>query len=204
MEVSPLPWVSRLSAHFLACLSLLALALTGCAGIAPVESQRLELGGGLSVSGGTGWNQIREDTSGADTLWTRDGLSLDWVEFYLGRAEGEPALERLRGRAANALVLRAHMTATEIADLYAMHLARAGFQHVQVGRIRPTPFAGAPGFDFQFRYATPGNLVFDGFAAGAMRSGKLYLIAYSGARAHQFRAHWPAVAKLLRSAKIKG
>ena len=39
-------------------------------------------------------------------------------------------------------------------------------------------------------------------AAGAMVAGRLYLIAFTATRDHGFAAHWPAVAALLRSARI--
>ncbi len=185
---------------FLALVLAVLAALAGCARIAAVGPGRVEIGGGLSVQAAAGWNRLPRGAFGAGAAWTRDGPGLDALLFVAGHGEGEPLFAHTRER--KALLLRASMTPTEVMELWATELALADRRMVTVGSLMPAEFAGAPGFRFQYAYADADGLVFDGYAAGAMIAGRLYLIAFSGTRAHQFRAHWLAAAALIGSARI--
>lgn len=184
----------------LALLLALFLSLAGCARIAAVDARRAAIGGGLSVEGLPGWNRLPAGTLGADTVWTRDGPALDRLLFVGGRRDGEPLFARSRPRLS--LLFRAGMTPTEVMELWSTELALADQRLVTVGGLLPTVFAGTPGFRFQYAYADRDGLLFDGYAAGAVAEGRLYLIAFTGTRAHQFRAYWPEVAALINSARI--
>ena len=183
-----------------ALLIVLAIGLGACAGISPVAGDRVVIAKGLSVQASPVWNRMPRGTLGAGEAWTQDGLPLDHILFLAGRDDGEPLFERSRVR--KSLQFRASMTPTEIADLWASEWTLAGLQQVEVGRLKPAGFAGHPGFRFQFAYWTPEGLAFDGIAAGAVVAGRLYLIAFSGTRAHHFVAHWPAAVDVIGSAHI--
>lgn len=178
----------------------LLLALAGCARIVAVDAGRVAVGGGLSVEGLPDWNRLPVGTLGADTVWTRDGPALDRLLFVAGRPDGEPLFARSRPRLS--LLFRAAMTPTEVMELWSTELALAGQRLVTVGGLLPTLFAGTPGFRFQYAYADADGLLFDGYAAGAIADERLYLIAFAGTRAHQFRAYWPEVTALVNSARI--
>ena len=178
----------------------LLLALAACARITAVDAGRVTLGSGLSVEGLPGWNRLPADAFGTDAVWTRDGPALDRLLFIAGRPDGEPLFARPRPRLS--LLFRAGMTPTEVMELWSTELALAGERMVRVGGLLPTVFAGRPGFRFQYAFADRDGLLFDGYAAGAVANGRLYLIAFAGTRAHQFRAYWPAVALLINSARI--
>ncbi|MCB9928589.1 MAG: hypothetical protein H6844_04110 [Alphaproteobacteria bacterium] len=185
--------------RFLA-VAVFLLAVAGCARIAAVGPEREPVGQGLSVAGGAGWNRLPAEAFGADRAWTRDGPGLDRLLFVAGRGEGEPLLTHRRER--RSLLLRATMTPSEVMELWSTELALRGGRQVTVGGLMPAAFAGRPGFRFQYAFAGADGLVFDGYAAGAMVAGRLYLIAFTATRDHGFAAHWPAVAALLRSARI--
>jgi hypothetical protein len=177
-----------------------AVILAGCSRIQPVEREQVAIGQGLSVQGSRIWNHFPTGTLGADAAWTQDGLPLDHVLFIAGRPDGEPLFERSRSR--RSLQFRSNMTATEIAELWETELALGEHRQVEVGAPEPKAFAGHPGFRFAYSYATEAGMVFDGSATGAVVAGRLYLIAFSGTRAHHYPAHWPAAQHLIRSAQV--
>lgn len=177
-----------------------AVILAGCGRIQPVEREQVVIGQGLSVQGSRVWNQFPTGTLGADAAWTQDGLPLDHVLFIAGRPDGEPLFERSRSR--RSLQFRSNMTATEIAELWGTELALGERQQIEVGAPEPKVFAGHSGFHFGYSYATEAGLVFDGSATGAVVAGRLYLIAFSGTRAHHYPALWPAAQHLIRSAQV--
>ncbi len=178
----------------------LAVGLTACARFQPVQRDRVAVGGGLSVMGSAVWNRFPVGVLGADAAWTQDGLPLDRVLFYVAHGDGTPLFEH--GRDRRSLEYRANMTATEIADLWASELALAGNGDVRTGAPQPVRFAGLPGFRFDYSYANPSGLVFDGFVVGAATAKGLYLIAFAGTRAHHFLAYRSAAEHLIGSAEI--
>lgn len=183
-----------------AALLLGLTVLSGCARITAVDPGLAEIGAGLSVRGKAGWNRLPPGALGADQAWTRDGPGLDTLLFVAGRREGEPLLTHKRER--KALLLRAGMTPTEVMELWGTELAQAGQRMVVTHSLMPATFAGSPGFRFRFAYANPAGLTFDDHASGSMVGERLYLIAFAGTRAHHFRAHRPAVAHLIGSARV--
>jgi hypothetical protein len=178
----------------------LAVALAGCARIQPVQRDRVAVGGGLSVLGSAVWNRFSAGVLGADAAWTQDGLPLDRVLFFVAHGDGAPLFRH--GRERRSLEFHAGMSATEIADLWASELALAGNGAVSTGAPRPEWFAGLRGFRFDYSYASPTGLVFDGFAAGVVTAKGLYLIAFAGTRAHHFPAYRAAADQLIGSAEI--
>jgi len=186
--------------HGLLAATVLILTGAACAGIGAVGTGRVDIGGGLSVEARPAWNRLPADAFGADTVWTHEGPALDLLLFMAGRGDNEPLFARSRPR--RSLLFRAGMTPTEIVELWSTELALAGHRVVTVGGLLPADFAGIPGFRFQYAYADADGLLFDGYAAGTVADGRLYLIAFTGTRAHHFRAHWPAVAALINSARI--
>lgn len=65
-------------------------------------------------------------------------------------------------------------------------LAFTNAQRPKVENVRPEPFAGQPGFAFDFSFTSKNELAGEGFERGTIRNDKLYLVAYHGTRLRYF------------------
>jgi hypothetical protein len=80
--------------------------------------------------------------------------------------------------------------------------ADVGFQQLEARSLRPRCFGPADGFGFDFSYVDRNGLDGQGLAAGTVLDGRLYVIVYSGTRAHYFPRHREAVERMIDSVRI--
>jgi hypothetical protein len=176
--------------------SALFLLATACSPYRLVGPPRASVGR-LSVDPQVPWSAI---TLGRLTAWTVDGLPLQRVVFLEELADGE-ALPGAKG--ARATVFRSAMTSGDAMELVIDWLsAYPGFQQLEATGLRPRRFGQADGFGFDFSYVDSNGLDGQGLAAGTVLAGHLYLIVYSGTRAHYFPKYREAVERMIDSARI--
>jgi hypothetical protein len=153
--------------------------------------------GRLSMDPQVPWSAIRV---GKQTVWTVDGVPLQRVVFIEGLADGE-ALPGARGT--RPAVFRSAMASGDTIELIIGWLsAYSGFQHLEATNLRPRHLGHADGFAFDFSYVDSNGLDGQGLAAGTVLAGHLYLIVYSGTRAHYFPKYREVVERMIDSARI--
>ena len=178
----------------LAMLVGLSLLLSACAQITLVEPKRHKIGEAFSVEAQIAWSRL---PAGKSEVWTVDGTRLQAIRFYKG-IEDEEALFETRGDL-KLPVFRADMTANDIMEFVVDSYSRLGASQVEARGLRPDDFGEAPGFRFEFGFLDPDGLEAEGMASGAVIEERLYLILYTGSRAHYFPKHKNDVEKLLDS-----
>lgn len=178
----------------LAVLVGLSLLLSACAQITLVEPKRHKIGDAFSVEAQIAWNRIPADKT---EVWTVDGTRLQAVRFYKGIKDQE-ALFKVE-KDVKLPVFRADMTANEVMELVVDTFSRAGASQVEARGLRPADFGEAPGFRFEFSFLDPDGLETEAMASGAVIDERLYMILYTGSRAHYFPKYKDNVEKLLDS-----
>lgn len=191
-------------------LHLLALCLLITACAAPGPLLLPVTGGGesvvkqrLAVTPDTPWNRFDDDPKSKLATWTQEGLALDQLQFYVGIADGEPIAPVPSDPKAKQLPpFRAAMTPTEVVDLLQTHWTQSG-SNFELERLEARPFAGQPGFRFQYAYIRNGDeLRMRGVAFGAVIGRELFLIDYMAPRLGFFDRHLAEVEALAASARL--
>ena len=188
-------------------LIAVVLTLTACAQYTLVKGdKRIEVGDAFSVEPQIAWTRIANPLhSGKTEVWTVDGPFLQLLRFYKGIDDSQ-VLEELTDSAGNPIknlpTFTKDMSPIEISELFETTLARAGAQQFKMDRIRPATFAGTNGFRFDFHFAIESGLKKIGFAVGAVRDGKLYMISYVGTSLHYFGKDKGIVEHLIGSAQM--
>lgn len=181
----------------------------GCATYAIVGPHRVDVGAAYSVEPRLEWNKLEKSfVTGPLEIWTSDGQRMDTLFFFTGVDSGAPLFARpgRGGRAserADVPVFNADMSATEIAELFEATLSRlTGSTLSEMTNLRPATFAGAKGFRFDLAYTTRDQLERKGFAVGAVKDKKLYMIFFQGTRIYHYGKHLKEVEHIVASAKF--
>ena len=184
---------------FLTTVAMVAM-LTGCATYTLVEPHRTEICGLYTVEPQISWS---EATSGKTRLWTVDGPALQELRFVNGIDGGEAPFVVEGQDEARSPRFRKGMTFVEIQELVVDGLAVIGAQKLETKNLRSVQFGNHDGFRFEFEYVTKQGLEMSGVMVGSVVEEQLYLIAYSGARAHYFAKHREHVEKIIASIRMK-
>ncbi len=176
-------------------ICLLALLLSSCAYYTLVETDRQKVSDVYSVDPQINWSRSKESTV---EIWTVDGPLLQAIRFFDGIADGD-GLFRSTDPNKKFPLFRADMTATEIQELVVDTIANMGGGNVNASSLRPFKFGALPGFRFEVEFLSDDGLELEGLVAGATHKERLYLIVYSGTRAHYFGKHKDAVERMLSS-----
>ncbi|MBM3569663.1 MAG: hypothetical protein FJX46_13030 [Alphaproteobacteria bacterium] len=180
--------------------------LAGCTAYEAIPGQPQAIGNGLSVVGEPEFNR-RTGAIGRRAefqQWTADGFELNALHLYGGIGEGEtlsPVADRDNRR--ELPVFRANSNLAEAAEFVQASIAKlGGTALIEARDIRPIAFGGRDGFRFEFRITLKDEVERDGIAAGAVASGRLYLIFYHAPRQHYFERRKPAVERIIASARL--
>ena len=176
-------------------ICLVALLLSSCAYYTLVETQRQKMSEVYSVDPQINWSRSKESTV---EVWTVDGPFLQAVRFFDGVADGD-GLFRTTDPTKKFPVFHADMKATEIQEMVVDTIANMGAGNVQASNLRPFKFGALPGFRFEVEFLSDEGLELEGLVAGATHKQRLYLIVYSGTRAHYFGKHKDDVERMLSS-----
>jgi hypothetical protein len=176
-------------------ICLLVLLLSSCAYYTLVETDRQKVSDVYSVDPQINWSRSKESTV---EIWTVDGPLLQAIRFFDGIADGD-GLFRSTDPNKKFPLFRAGMTATEIQELVVDTIANMGGGNVNASSLRPFKFGALPGFRFEVEFLSDDGLELEGLVAGATHKERLYLIVYSGTRAHYFGKHKDDVERMLSS-----
>jgi hypothetical protein len=195
-----------------AFLFLLALAVSSCQHYAAVEPGHRVVQGGLSVEPGIRWAKSTLQggnglfsTVGPIEVWTQDGTAIDGLTLIGGVRDGQPILRAPDTDAEKLPPFRAAMTPNEVMELFESALSRQAKTTVSAGRnLRPAKIGGVDGFRFEMSFTPRDDVDRELVATGAIKDGKLYLIALQGDRLYHFPRYLPEYEKIVASARIAG
>jgi hypothetical protein len=191
---------SRIAVAYLS----LALWLGGCANLTKVDVGEAVVKDNFVVKVDSAWNQFSSLMGSKAINWTKDGLYVDRLQFYVGVADGEEIEGKLNGaKEQRPLTFKASMPPHEIAQVFQNVLTRDGSTFT-LGKLDPTTFLGGSGFRMEYSLIRKGDDVqMKGFAYGAVRNNKLYLLHFTAPRLAFFGRNAAAVEQMAQSARLK-
>ena len=186
-------------------LAALALGLAGCSSMGGsgvgldngyyslVRVRAVQVGdGSMSVTAPRPWNRTRrsiftfEDVRQVED-WTLNGPLLDSISFITGLRNNREIIRQRRTEDRQVPRFRSDMSAPEItAMLETFFRVQAGSVDFRTLSLRPRPFLGANGFQWDYEHLDSDELWRKGRAVGAVIDGKLYLILLDAARSHYY------------------
>jgi hypothetical protein len=187
-------------------LFALALVLAGCATpglrLLPVATGEAVVRERLAVTPAAPWNQVEGASKGKLAVWTKDGLPLDQLTFYVGIADGEPLVPPPTDAKTALPPFRAKMTASELVDLLQVHWTQNG-ANFKLERVERKPFAGQPGFRLEYSYLQADSEVRRrGVAWGAVVGTELFIIDWMAPRLAFFDRYAAEVEALAGTARL--
>jgi hypothetical protein len=202
-------------------LALLAVlpGLASCGGIGGGESgfssyalvrvKRVSVGnGGMSVVAPRPYNRHRrilfEDVHDVED-WTQNGPILDGISFVSGMKSGRELVRQWHSASQQVPRFRSDMTPPEItAMLESLYRVKGGAVDLKTLSLKPRPFLGANGFQWDYEHLDSDELWRRGRAVGVVIDGKLYLILFDAARSHYYDALLPDFEAIVASAQRQG
>jgi hypothetical protein len=186
-------------------LFALALVLAGCATpglrLEPVPTGEAVVRERLAVTPAVPWNRVEVASKGKLAVWTKDGLPLDQLTFYVGIADGEPLVPPADEKTALP-PFRAKMTPSELVDLLQVHWTQNG-ANFKLERVERKPFAGQPGFRLEYSYVQADSEVRRrGIAWGAVVGSELFIIDWMAPRLAFFDRYAAEVEALAGTARL--
>ncbi len=176
-----------------------AMLLVGCANkYTLVEPHPTTIGNFYTIEPQIPWSATQE---GKAVLWTIHGPALEGLRFLTGIGDGDPLSERKDRE--KSPKFRKGMTAIEIKELVVDTLAAANATKIQTNNLKPFQFGGQRGFRFELTYLVDNGLEKAGLVVGSVIEERLYLIAYTGARAHYFPKHRDHVERIIESISMQ-
>lgn len=181
-----------------------ALFAAGCAQVSHVATGDVTLGDRLTVTVDKAWNQFERGLGDNTPTWTQDGITVDALRFYVALKDGAlivPTPSEPKGT--KPLAYKAGMQPAEIVGLFEGAFSRDG-STFQLERLTPQPFAGQPGFRFEFSGVRKRDEVrLKGIGWGAVRNGELFVITYTAPRLSFYDRHLASAEAIAKSARIK-
>jgi len=188
----------------LATLAAAALGLAGCAQVSRVATGDITVQERLSVKLDQPWNQFEGDQGNGVPTWTQQGITVDTLKFYVGLKNGAllaPTPTEPKGQAP--LEFRSTMQTAEIVALFERLYARGGSSFT-LDLVAPAPFAGTPGFRFEFSSVRKTDDVrLRGIGWGTVRNGELFAITYTAPRLAFYPTGVVAAESIAKSARIR-
>ena len=185
-------------------LAALALGLAGCSSTGSgvgmdngyyslVRVRGVNVGdGSMAVTAPRPWNRTRRSIFSFEDVrqvedWTLNGPLLDSISFITGLRNNRRLIYQRPTEDRQVPRFRSDMSAPEITGmLETFFRTRAGSVDFRTVSLRPRPFLGANGFQWDFEHLDSDELWRKGRAVGAVIDGKLYLILLDAARSHYY------------------
>ncbi len=183
---------------------LLPILLAACAGptIRAVDQGEAVVAERLALHVDQPWNRFSGPNFGPLPRWTRDGIHVDVIEFYVAVKDGQPLLPPAKDKAPP-LPFRATMKPHEITALFEALLARDG-SVVALERLAPARFLGGAGFRFDLSRIRKGNDVRDALTGwGVVRNDELTVMLYSAPALHFYPRDIAEVERIAASAVLR-
>ena len=162
----------------------------------------------MSVVAPRPWNRHRpiffEDIRQVED-WTLNGPLLDGMSFVTGLKNGKSLIRQRRTANQQVPLFRSNMTPPEIAAMIeSLYRVRGGAVDFRTLSLKPRPFLGTNGFQWDYEHLDQDELWRRGRAVGAVIDGKLYLILMDAARSHYYDATLPDFEAMVASAQRLG
>lgn len=181
-----------------------AMLAAGCAQLSNVTTGEVVLKNRLSVQVDRPWNQFERGLADNTLTWTRDGVTVDALRFYIGLKDGEliaPTPTEPKGQ--RALAFRATMQSAEVVELFEGLYSRGGSSFT-LERLSPATFIDTNGFRFEFNAIRKTDDVrLRGVGWGAVRNGELFVITFTAPRLAFYPQHAPSAESIARSARVR-
>ena len=181
----------------LLCASIAIAALAGCGTLGLIENQPQRIAGTYTVMPQRTWTRFRAPNA---EIWTVDGIGLQSIRFFDPIEDGESLF--YTGGDEKLPAYRSGMIANEIQEFIVDSFRRVGAQSVSPRGLAPARFGTVDGFRFEVDMLSGNGLELSGLILGAVLKGRLYLITYTGARAHYFPRYKELVERLLASIQL--
>lgn len=182
----------------------LAVLLAGCAQLSHVTTGESVVGQRLIVQVEQPWNQFEQALADGVPTWTKEGVTVDTLKFYVGLKDGAllaPTPTQPKGVAP--LAFKAGMQAADIVVLFERLYSRGGSTFTLDG-VRQVSFVGANGYRFEFSSIRKGDDVrLRGVGWFAVRNGELWAITYTAPRLAFFPAGIGQAEAIAMSARVK-
>jgi hypothetical protein len=200
--MSPTPWTTLKTLAALGAFLLLA----ACQPFTLVPPQTASVAkASLSVTPTVAWNK-QTTVSGLHSsaeVWTLDGPILSQVTFFGPIKDGETLIRPITRAETKPPLFKSGMLPQDVVEFVEKsYRVQSGSPVFTITNLKPAQFGGEQGFQFDFDFVTRDEVRRKGRAAGAIRSGQLYLIIYEAAAVHYFERGLPEVDKLIGSARI--
>ena len=124
-----------------------ALLLAACSNVAVVGSGEAVVAERLSVRVEEPWNRFEGGIAGPIPTWTREGITVDALQFFVAVQDGKP-IAPARDKE-KPMIFRAGMQAHEIVSLFENLYTQDG-STFKLDRLAPDAFLDAEGFRFEF------------------------------------------------------
>ncbi|MGM9512765.1 hypothetical protein ACS5PK_00760 [Roseateles sp. DB2] len=182
-----------------------ALALAGCAAVQKVEVGDVTIKERLAVTIDSPWNQFGTGMGDNTPTWTKEGITIDALQFYVGIRDGALLAPQLSGQKdAAPLVFKSGMQPEQVVALFQSLMTRDGSAFT-LEKIAPTEFVGTKGFRFEYTLTRKiDDVRLQGVGWGAIKNGDLFLVNYAAPRLRFFGAYLPQAEAIARSARVKG
>ena len=180
-----------------------ALLLGACAAMPRMAAGPITVKSVMTVTSDGAWNKLDLAARGPGENWTSDGLTLDVLSFFVGLKDGDALASAPMRSSRKPPVFRASMLPNEIVEFYEATMTQDG-STFRLERLAPVPFAGVPGFRFDFSGTRKSDdVALRGFVQGAVIQDRLYLITFRAPRIHYYGKHLPRAEATARSALLK-
>jgi predicted small secreted protein len=181
-------------------LALVCVTAASCVNYTLVGAGKRTDVGGYSVEPQIAWNKA--DNLGVQ-LWTVDGPLLQALRFSPAIKDGGALFKLPAGQPGPELpVYRKNLQLSEIVEFIVDSMSSVGAGRVETHNVRPASFGTADGVRFEFSYLSAQGLESEGIAAAAVIEERLYVIIYTGAKAHYFPKHKDEVERIIGSITI--
>jgi hypothetical protein len=180
-----------------------ALTLAGCAQMSKVASGQVTVRERMVVELDRPWNQFEGVFDDRTPTWTREGVTVDALRFYVGLKDGEllaPTPAEPKGTAP--LVFKSSMQAADVVALFERLHSRGSTFRLE--SVSAQPFVGAPGYRFEFSGVRQSDDVrLRGVGWFAIRNGELFAITYTAPRMAFFPAGIAGAEHVAQSARLR-
>ncbi len=178
--------------------------LGGCAQLSQVATGQAVVGARMVVDVEQPWNQFEQTLSDGVPTWTKEGIAVDSLKFYVGLKDGALiAPTPSQPKAQTPLAFKSAMQATDIVALFERLYSRGGSTFT-LEKVVPVPFVGGNGYRFEFSSIRKADDVrLRGVGWFAVRNGELWAITYTAPRLAFFPAGIAQAESIARSARVK-
>lgn len=158
----------------------------------------------LVVTAPAEWNRSTERQTRRTEIWTKDGNTLNELDFWLGLKPGE-ALFRERSKKRDPLPrFDPEMLPTDLVEFFEDTARKVlGGSLVEAHEVRPATLAGHPAVEFDWSYTGADEIERLGLVRAAIVGGRLYIINFDAPRLHYFDEHVDEARAIMDSARFE-